>query len=244
MKKIFLVFLLSISTPWISQAQSKGNKIGYIDMEYILQNIPEYTEATNQLEQKAQEWKREIEIKKNEITKVKDALKAEEVLLTKELIEERLEEIKFQETQLLDYQQKRFGPKGDLILQKASLVKPIQDQIFTAVQDLAEAQKYDYIFDKSSDLSILFASKRLDISDRIVRVLTKSAKREQMTEKQLKEEEIKNEQEAEVEAKLTKEEKKKNAAEAKARNLEERKRKILEDREAAKKTTEEQTKEN
>ena len=244
MKKILIAFLLTISTSWISQAQNKGIKIGYIDMEYILQNIPDYTEAKNQLEQKAQEWKKEIEVKKNDITKAKDALKAEEVLLTKELIEEKLEEIKFQETQLLEYQQKRFGPKGDLILQKASLIKPIQDQIFTAVQDLAETQKYDYIFDKSSDLSILFASKRLDISDRIVRLLTSAAKREQMTEKQLKAEEIKNEQEAEVEAKLTQEEKKKNAAEAKARNLEERKRKILEERAAEKKTGEEQIKEN
>lgn len=244
MKKILLVVIFTIITSSISQAQSKGIKIGYIDMEYILQNIPDYTEAKNQLEQKAQEWKLEIEEKKNDITKAKDALKAEEVLLTKELKEERLEEIKFQETQLLEYQQKRFGPKGDLILQKASLIKPIQDQIFTIVQDLAETQKYDYIFDKSSDLSILFASKRLDISDRIVRLLTSAAKREQMTEKQLKAEEIKNEQEAELEEKLTQEEKKKNAAEAKARNLEERKRKILEERAAEKKSASEQIKEN
>jgi Skp family chaperone for outer membrane proteins len=244
MKKIFLALLFTVISSWISQAQSKGIKIGYIDMEYILQNIPDYTEAKSQLEQKAQQWKIEIEIKKNDIKKVKDDLKAEEALLTKELVDEKLEEIKFLENELLDYQQKRFGPNGDLILQKASLTKPIQDQIFTAIQDLAETQKYDYIFDKSSDLSILFASKRLDISDRIIRVLTSAAKREQMTEKQLKAEEIKNKQEEEEEAKLTKEEKKKNAAEAKARNLEERKRKILEEREAAKKTTEEQTKEN
>jgi Skp family chaperone for outer membrane proteins len=244
MKRIFLILLITISTSWASQAQGKGIKIGFIDMEYILQNIPDYTEAKNQLEQKAQQWKKEIEVKKNDITKLKEALKAEEVLLTKELVEEKLEEIKFQETQLLDYQQKRFGPSGDLILQKAGLIKPIQDQIFTAVQDMAEAQKYDYIFDKSSDLSILFASKRLDISDRIVRVLTNSAKREQMSDKQLKAEELKNEKAVEAEAKLAQEEKKKIAAEAKSKNFEERKRKILEERAAAKKASEQPTKEN
>jgi len=244
MKKLFLVLLFTVTPSWISQAQGKGIKIGFIDMEYILQNIPDYTEAKNQLEQKAQQWKKEIEIKKNDITKLKEALKAEEVLLTKELIEEKLEEIKFQETQLLDYQQKRFGPSGDLILQKASLIKPIQDQIFTAVQDMAESQKYDYIFDKSSDLSILFASKRLDISDRIVRVLTNSAKREQMSDKQLKAEELKNEKAAEAEAKLAQEEKKKIAAEAKSKNFEERKRKILEEQAAAKKAAEQPIKEN
>ena len=244
MKKIFLILMITICTSWASQAQGKGIKIGFIDMEYILQNIPDYTEAKSQLEQKAQQWKKEIEVKKNDITKLKDDLKTEEILLTKELLEEKLEEIKFQETQLLDYQQKRFGPSGDLILQKAGLIKPIQDQIFTAVQDLAEAQKYDYIFDKSSDLSILFASKRLDISDRIVRVLTNSAKREQMSEKQLKAEEIKNEKAAEAEAKLAQEEKKKIAAEAKSKNFEERKRKILEERAAAKKASEQPIKEN
>ena len=100
-------------------------------MEYILEKVPDYAEAKNQLEQKAQKWKQEIEAKKIEIAKLKEALKTEKVLLTKELIEEREEEIKFQETELLDFQQKRFGPNGDLITQKAVLVKPIQDQVFT-----------------------------------------------------------------------------------------------------------------
>ena len=155
-------------------------------MEYILQNVPSYTEANNQLEQKAQKWKQEIELKNNEITKLKDALKAEQVLLTKELIAEKQEEITFQEKELLDYNQKRFGPNGDLLLQKAVLVKPLQDQIFTIVQDLADAKKYDFIFDKSSDLTMLFASKRYDISDQVLRTLTRAEQRQQLTKKQLK----------------------------------------------------------
>ena len=82
--------------------------------------------------------------------------------------------------------QKRFGPNGDLLLQKAVLVKPIQDQIFTIVQDLADSKKYDFIFDKSSDLTMLFASKRYDISDQVLRTLTRAEQREQLTKKQLK----------------------------------------------------------
>ncbi len=169
-------------------AQGRGVKIGYIDMEYILEKVPDYAEAKNQLEQKAEKWKQEIEVKKNEIATLKEALKAEKVLLTKELLDEREEEIGFLEKELMDYQQKKFGPNGDLVVQKAVLVKPIQDQVFNAVQDIADAKKYDYIFDKSSDLTILFASKRLDISDRVVAVLTRAGKREQMSKKQLKEE--------------------------------------------------------
>ena len=122
MKKHILLFLISISLTISAQAQSRGIRVGYIDMEYILQNVPDYTEAKNQLEQKAQKWKQELETKKNEITKLKESLASEKVLLTKELIEEREEEIKFQETELSDYQQKRFGPNGDMIVQKTLLV--------------------------------------------------------------------------------------------------------------------------
>ncbi len=195
MRKQFLVLLIMITASVAVHAQSRGVKVGYIDMEYILQNVPDYIEAKNQLEQKAQKWKQEVEVKKNDISKLKDALKTERVLLTKELIEEREEEIKFQETELLDFQQKRFGPNGDLVTQKAVLTQPVQDQVFNAVQDIAEAKKYDFIFDKTSDMTMLFAAKRYDISDQVVRAISRASKRSQLTKKQLKEEEAKEAQE-------------------------------------------------
>ena len=185
MRKHFLLFLAILFTS-LTFGQTKGIKIGYIDMEYILQNVSSYTEANNQLELKAQKWKQEIEVKNNEIIKLKDALKVEQVLLTKELIAEKQDEITFQEKELLDYNQKRFGPSGDLFVQKAELIKPVQDQIFTIVQDIADSKKYDFIFDKSSDLTMLFAAKRYDISDQVLRTLTRAEQREQLTKKQLK----------------------------------------------------------
>lgn len=191
MKKYFAITILVLSCVFQVNAQTRGVKIGYIDMDYILQNVPDYTEAKSQLEQKAQKWKQDIEAKKTEIAKLKDALKTERALLTKELIDEREEEIKFQETELLDFQQKKFGPDGDLMTQKAVLVKPIQDQVFTAVQDIAEAKKFDFIFDKSSDLTMLFAAQRYDISDQVVRVITRAEKRQQMSNKELKKQEAK-----------------------------------------------------
>jgi len=188
MRKHFLILFLLAALPGALQAQSRGIRIGYIDMEYILEKVPDYAEAKNQLELKAQKWKQEIELKRNEITKLKDNLKTERVLLTKELIEEKEEEITYLETMLLDYQQKRFGSTGDLITQKAVLVKPIQDQVFTAVQDIATQGKYDFIFDKSSDLTMLFGAQKHNISDKVVRALTRSEKREQLSKKQLKDE--------------------------------------------------------
>jgi len=195
MKKYLLLSIIALSSVLQTNAQTRGIKIGYIDMEYILQNVPDYSEAKSQLEQKAQKWKQDIETKKIEIAKLKDALKTERALLTKELTDEREEEIKFQEDELLDFQQKKFGPNGDLITQKAVLIKPIQDQVFTAVQDIAEIKKYDFVFDKSSDLTMLFAVKRFDISDQVIRTINRAEKREQLSKKQLKEQEKKEYQE-------------------------------------------------
>ena len=195
MRKQFLYVFLALIAIQTIDAQTRGNKLGYIDMEYILQNVPDYTEAKIQLEQKAQKWKSEIDAKKIEINKLKEALKAEKALLTKELIDEREIEISFLENENLEYQQKRFGANGDLIIQKSVLVKPIQDQVFTAVQDIAERLKYDFIFDKTSDLTMLFANKRFDISDQVLRVLNRTEKREQLTKKQQKEAEARESKE-------------------------------------------------
>jgi Skp family chaperone for outer membrane proteins len=193
MKKYFAITIIALFSVLQVNAQSRGVKIGYIDMEYILQNVPDYSEAKSQLEQKAQKWKQDIETKKIEIAKLKDALKTERALLTKELIDEREEEIKFQEDELLDFQQKKFGPNGDLVTQKAVLVKPIQDQVFTAVQDIAEAKKYDFVFDKSSDLTMLFAANRYDISDQVIRVITRAERRQELSKKEVKAQEAKEE---------------------------------------------------
>ena len=248
MKKYFV--LLFSFVLFVAQAQ-KTTKIGYIDMEYILEKVPEYAEAKNQLEQKATTWKQEIETKKNEITKLSDALKTEKPLLTKELIEERENEIKFLEKEVLDYQQKRFGANGDLMQQKLVLAKPVQDQVFTTVQDIAEAKQYDFIFDKSSDLTMLFAAKRFDISDQVLRVLNRTEKREQLSKKQQKELEekekkedaldenpgLKDRQKALDEKKEAREKiiaERKLQQETKKKEFEERRKKLVEEKEAKK----------
>jgi len=167
---------------FISNAQ-RGVRIGYIDTEYILQNVPEYQEATSQLEAKVQQWKKEIEQRLIDVETKKKQLNNESVLLTKELYDERLEDINAEELEILDYQQKRFGPNGDLMIQKKQLIQPIQDQIFAAVQDLAKSRSYDFIFDKSADVVMLYSAERFDISDEIIRAISRSAKRTQVQSK-------------------------------------------------------------
>ncbi|WP_418264790.1 OmpH family outer membrane protein [Flavobacterium faecale] len=251
MRKYFLVLVIILANISTIYSQARGTKIGFIDMEYILQNVPNYIDANTQLEQKAQKWKQEIELKKNDVNKLKEALKAEKALLTKGLIEERETEIKFLENEVLNLQQQRFGPNGNLTTQKTDLIKPIQDQVFTAIQDIAEQQKYDFIFDKTSDFTMIFAAKRYDISDLVLRIINRSNKREQLSKKQLQAELDKEKKEDAVdvnpalaerqqalEAKKAERdrilEERKLAAEQKKKEAEDRRARLLEEREAKK----------
>jgi len=189
MVKFKVLFLLAVIglVSFSSNAQ-KGVRIGYIDTEYILQNVPEYQEASTQLDKKVLQWKTEIEKKLSGIEQKKKELENESVLLTKELYEERMEDISFEEAEILDYQQKRFGPNGDLMIQKRQLIEPIQDQIFAAVQQIAETKKFDFVFDKSADVVMLYSAERYDISEQVLRTITRTSKRNQANSKKERQE--------------------------------------------------------
>ncbi len=235
MRKIIIAFFTLLMAMGTFAQGVKPVKIGFIDMEYILEKSPDFAEAKNQLEIRAGKWKQDMDAKSSEIKRLKDALQAEKALLTKELIEEREEEIQFLQKDLSDYQQAKFGPTGELVTQKATLVKPIQDQVFTIIQDLAQNRKYDFIFDKSSDMTMLFAAKKYDLSDLIVKRLTRAAKTEKLSSKEQKALEAK-EREEELMADPEHQEREKAKEEKKAdreKKLEERKALQEEKRKAA-----------
>ena len=184
MMKFKVLFLLAIiGLMSFSVNAQRGVRIGYIETEYILQNVPEYQEASTQLDKKVQQWKTEIEKKLSVIEQKKKELENESVLLTKELYEERMEDISFEEAEILDYQQKRFGPGGDMMIQKRQLIEPIQDQIFAAVQQIAESKKFDFVFDKSADVVMLYSAERYDISEQVLRTITRTSRRNQAKSK-------------------------------------------------------------
>ena len=185
MKRISFFILLIITNITYSQ---KGVKIGYIDTEYILQNLPEFNQVSSRLEEKAQDWKEEIDKRSREIDQKKESLNSERILLTKEMIEEIEEEITIDLEELSEYQQKRFGPRGDLIIQKKQLIQPIQDQIFNAIKEIAKNKKYDFIFDKSADIVMLYSDKRFDISDQILRTISRANNRKKLDSKKDKRE--------------------------------------------------------
>jgi len=247
-KVLFLLVFTSLMS-WSAIAQ-RGVRIGYIDTEYILQNVPEYQDANAQLESKVQKWKSDVEQRLSIVEQKKKQLSSESVLLTPELIKERQEDITIEENEILDYQQKRFGPNGDLMIQRKQLMQPVQDQIFAAVQEIATSRNYDFVFDKATDVVMLYSADRYDISDQVLRSITRSSKRTQAANKQERKtaeaedivpEEVNEERETAAQvvadkkaerAKVIADKRAKQLADrdAKKKALEDKKKKILEDR--------------
>ncbi len=174
--KTKVLLIVSVVVCSVYTFAQRGVRIAYVDMEYILENVEEYRDASEQLESKVQKWKVEVEQKQSAVEQMKKDLMAEKVLLTNELISEREEEIQILEREMIEYQQDRFGPQGDLVLQKRQLIQPIQDQVFNEVQKIGANKKYDFIFDKSADVVMLYSEKRHDISDLILRGIARTRK--------------------------------------------------------------------
>ena len=248
---ILLVFLAGFQS--LVQAQ-KPNRIAYIDMEFILANVPEYNEASAQLEERVQQWKMELDRDLKKVEAMQIALEQERPLLTKELIEEREATIAFEESKISEYQQKRFGSNGDFLLQKKQLIKPIQDQVFNAIQEIGTQRNYDYIFDRTSNVGMVFSAEKHNISDQVLRIITRASKREQLSsrgeiaemeieenrtveedveieEKAQAVKEVQDEREALIEARK---QEKDSIRAVKQREFDERRAKILEDRQRKK----------
>ena len=224
----------------------RGIRIAYVDMEYILENVEEYRDANEQLNAKVQRWKVEVEQKQSVVEQMKKDLMAEKVLLTQELIEEREEDIQLLEKEMIEYQQDRFGPQGDLVLQKRRLIQPIQDQVFNEVQKLGANKKYDFIFDKSADVVMLYSEKRHDISDLVLRGIGRTRKISAPSKKASTRNSVADFEDEDVEAEEVvtdalqeRIDKAKSASEARAKTADERRAEQLKLREERKKAYEE-----
>ena len=180
MKTKFLIFSLIIAVSIQYSFSQKSERIGIIDMEYILSKMEDYTIASQQLEEKIGEWKKEIDLKSKFIDNLKDSLEIERPLLTKDLVDDRESEIEFEVKQMNDYKEKRFGVNGDWVVQELLLIKPIQDQVLNVVQSIAKQKKFDKIFDQSADAIVLYSEKKYDISDLVLKSILRSEKLEKL----------------------------------------------------------------
>ena len=148
-----------------------------MDMDRVLENLNDYKDANAALEDKITFWKEEIRNKKSKIDELQKKLDLERPLLTEELIEERDEDIEFEQDELNKYLQKRFGPQGDWLAQKVVFTKPIQDKILEAVKEIAENRKLDYVFDRSAEILVFHSEKKYDISNLVVKYINQKDKK-------------------------------------------------------------------
>ena len=169
---LFLLFIFTLSFCNILTAQ-RGTRVGYIDMNIILESVVEYKKASQLLDKNIENWKKEIELKKIQLKQIEDQLNVERILLTPELIKDRELEIQDFALDIINLQEKRFGPVGDMILQRSKLIQPVQDQVLTIVKQIAEEKKYDFIFDRSSSVTMLYSAKIYDISDLVIKKINR-----------------------------------------------------------------------
>ena len=180
---VFLyLFLLSGSLVTAQKAQ----RIAYIDMEYILENVPEYLEAQNTLDSKVTKWRSTLDKLSRFIEKSKTDLANEREILTNDLILEKEDEITLKQEELRRLESLYFGPNGDMFLLRKQLVKPIQDQVYNSLEDIVLKRKYDFVFDKSSDLVMLYSNKKYDISDLVLNQIVRERKIKVNKEKKAK----------------------------------------------------------
>ena len=156
---------------------SFAQRFGYVDTGYVLENLPSYKTAQQQLQTQAENWAKEIENHQTQLEKMQQELEAERILLTKEKIQEREEKIVEKKEEIKKLQDKRYGPKGDMISSRMNLVKPIQDQVFNAVDKVAKRRNYSFVFDKANgDLIMLYSDPKYDISEEVLRTLAPDLK--------------------------------------------------------------------
>lgn len=167
MKKFLLICLIMLTAAMTANAQ----KYALLDMEYILKNIPAYERANEQLNQVSKKWQAEVEALNTEASTMYKNYQNEMVFLSQEQKKARQEAIMKKEKDASDLKRKYFGPEGELFKKRESLMSPIQEEIYTAVKEIAELRGYSLVLDRSSDTGVIYGSPKADISNEVLQKL-------------------------------------------------------------------------
>ncbi len=164
MKKTVILSIVLLACAFTANAQ----KFALVDMEYILKNIPAYERASEQLNQVSKRWQSEVDALATEAQTLYKNYQSEAVFLSEEQKTKKEEEIVAKEKEAGELKRKYFGPEGELFKKRESLMKPIQDEIYNAVKDIADTKGYSVVWDRASATSIIFASPKIDISNDVL----------------------------------------------------------------------------
>lgn len=170
MKKFCTILFFLMTTFGTVFAKEQSN-IAYIDLQYILKNLPAYESANEQLSLISRRWQKEIDAAQQQARVLATNYQTEQIFLSEEMKTRREEEIVAKENEVLELKRKYFGQDGELFKKREALIKPIQDEIYTAIQEIASEKKYDIVKDRSADPALIYMSSKLDISDQVLQKL-------------------------------------------------------------------------
>jgi outer membrane protein len=162
-KKFFSILVLVACFTFSAQAQ----RIAYVDVNAILESLPEYNTAQRQLDALATQWRQEISQEQDKVKGMYSKFQADQVLLSEEMRKTREEEIMAKEKEVREMQRRKFGQEGELFKKRGELVKPIQEKVYTAIEKYAQNKGFDFVFDKGSASGMLFADPRYDKTEDI-----------------------------------------------------------------------------
>ena len=170
MKRIWfgIIFALLFCVPSVV---AQKFAVAYIDMQYILKNLPQYETANEQLTMISKRWQKEIDVANQEVQILVSNYQTEQIFLSADMKKQREEDILEKEQSVLELKRKYFGEGGEWYKKREALLKPILDEIYTAIQDIAAEQRYDIVKDRSADPSLIYMSGKLDISDQVLEKL-------------------------------------------------------------------------
>ena len=171
--KRYIIIILTIFAGCLMNMPVVAQKISvaYIDMQYILKNLPQYETANEQLAMISKRWQKEVETANQEVQILVSNYQTEQIFLSSDMKKKREDEILEKEQFVLELKRKYFGEEGEWYKKREALLKPIQDEIYTAIQDIATEKRYDIVKDRSADPSLIYMSSKLDISDQVLEKL-------------------------------------------------------------------------
>lgn len=166
MKKLLILILFLYSAVSYSQT-----KVGYVDSKVIMDNLIDAKDAQKNLDNAVAQWKLELQTLNDSLILVKDDFEKKKLILTDKAKKQKEDEIKELEKRITDYKINKFGENGEYFQKQIEFMKPVQDKIFKAIQDVAKEGSYDYVFDRSSDILLLFVNDKYDLTQKVIKKL-------------------------------------------------------------------------
>jgi outer membrane protein len=156
--------LLFVSADLFSQA-----KIGYVDSKVIIESMQDARDAQANLDNVVQQWKKEMQLIGDSLTIVKEDYEKKKLILTENIRKQKEDEIAMLEIKLSNYKQAKFGENGEYFQKQNDLMKPVQDKIFKAIQDVAKEGSYDFVFDRNSEIILLYMNEKYDLTQKVIK---------------------------------------------------------------------------